>query len=315
MTAFSDLPNLVVKRINQLARARSIRGTNKYARVSQRWRDASSSTNNEDLDPLQLFLDPRHLTAEDIGKASSWMAMHGQQVQALVVEAMAAEPERLNWLPDAAAGLSHLKQLQVDHPHSLVLLAPVLGQLPQLQHLAAQVDIICEPSQLVHTQNGGVVNSVFVNHQGAAWEDVPHLQQLCPHLTSLYLEIKESASCERRFNLQADVRLPRLLPAALQELCLQIWCGGPYHGVLPSTSLVHLTALQRLSLRYMRLSMQEEGALAPLAALQQLTLYGVEGDGPGLWTLAQDLSSLQQLRVPYSSGRLGKRCHAAAVGV
>jgi hypothetical protein len=46
------------------------------------------------------------------------------------------------------------------------------------------------------------------------------------------------------------------------------------------------------------LGLQDEGALAPLAALRQLTLHYVTGDGPGLATLAQDLSGLQQLRVP-----------------
>lgn len=304
MTSFKDLPDLALNRIEQLVRPRIILGTNKYARVCRRWREASSNSSSEDLDPLQLFLDLRQMAPEDSSQASSWMAMHGQHVAALVIEAWTAEAQRLYWLPAAAAGLMRLRRVEVHHEHSLALLAPALRQLPQLQHLEASVAVRCAPSEQVHVQEGAlpegaVLDSVFLNQHGAVLEDVPDLHQLCPQLTTLHLHMEEVESewCGRHVDLQPDARLPRLLPAGLQELKLRLSYTYCKRWVVHSTSLVHLTALQRLMLDYMRLSMQEEGALAPLTALQQLTLHMVEGHGPGLATLAQDLSSLQQLRI------------------
>lgn len=93
MTTTNDLPQAAVVRITQLARHRVIAGTNKYARVCRQWRDASIS---EDLEPLQLFMDLRH-TAGLSNRVSSWMVVHGQQVEVLVVEADTACRRRLEW--------------------------------------------------------------------------------------------------------------------------------------------------------------------------------------------------------------------------
>jgi hypothetical protein len=150
MGRISDLPPGVVQRIADLARRRRIPGTNKYARVSWQWRTASSS---EGAEQLQLLVDLHYMSDEEVARARSWMETHGGAVQVLVVSAEGMAPPQQTWFTTAAAAasLGNLRRLEVDQSDSLFMLAPVLGQLPQLQHLAAAVTTVAYPEIGWHT--------------------------------------------------------------------------------------------------------------------------------------------------------------------
>jgi hypothetical protein len=194
MTHISSLPLAAVKRVVQLTQHRRVAGTNKFARVSRQWRAADGS---EDMEPLQLLLDWPHMSDEELANALTWMSMHGYQVDALVIQADVCTAQQLQRLWQPAAALTRLRHLEVVQLHSLPLLAPVLGQLPQLQHLDAFVALKCEGSAagdldtttLMPQPSNKLLDSVFSNQDGCAWQDVPHLQQLCPRLVSLKLKL------------------------------------------------------------------------------------------------------------------------------
>jgi hypothetical protein len=267
-----DLPDAVVQRIAKLARSRCILGTNKYARVSRQWRDASSS---EEPEQLQLFMDLRFMSDEEDAMASRWLDMHGQGVDVLVMAAggIGAPPTSCYPTLSAAAGaLGNLRRLEVHQQHSLSLLAPVLGQLLQLQHLAVEVSMACKPPDQGFMKWGEKVDGVLQDHYGHRWEQVPDLQQLCSRLTHLHLRLDWEEG-----DLETDPRLPRLLPATLQHLTLSTQQPQEWEVWLRPIALTHLAALQQLRLDGVVVSAEASLALAEhLQALQQLWVHTPE---------------------------------------
>jgi hypothetical protein len=261
---FSDLPVPAVKHILQLARQQIIRGTNRYARVCHQWREASSS--DEDAEMCQLYMNVSWMSEPNLNRASAWLSMHGQQVDVLVLQDRDMYPEKVAWFPAAAPALTRLTWLDVDAEDSLELLAPVLGQLPQLQRLAAHVTLWSSDSV-----DGGVAGC-FMNHKGECWVEVPDLEQLCPHLINFHLTV-DPQSVGNHY-LTVEQRLSRLLPARLQQLTLV----GSYGTAVSAPSLAHLSAVQ------------------------QLTLHEITVNGQGAGLLAQSLKGLQQVRVGNPSG-------------
>jgi hypothetical protein len=269
----SDLPHHVVQRIAHFVHQRNILGTNKCACLCRQWRDAGSSWQAEQL---QLFLDVRFMSAEEVARASNWLAMHGQSVDVLAMALQASTPALPAWVPTAAASFTNLRRLEVDDQHSLSLLAPVLGQLPQLQHLAAQVSMVAKPSEKRQHFNQAA-DGVFQNHMGQPREQMPDLRLSLPGLTHLRLGFVVTTGI-----LKTDRQLPRLLPPGLQHLTL--------------SSAVQGMMRMQVVLRPM--------ALTHLVALQQLTLEGVDVDDQVCEALAEHLGALQQLRVrrpPYAA--------------
>jgi hypothetical protein len=268
MVAFGDLPPAAIELISQLARGRIIPGTNRYARVSRQWRDAdsSSSSGGAQLMPelMQLLVDLAHLSASDLCRAVDWMLAHGQHVDVLVVAARHSWPEVEAALKVAPA-LTCLKRLEVGQDHSLVHLAPLLGQLPQLQHLAAKIRMASYSNGKECRAPDGSYQGTFINADKAFLDTVPDLEQLCPQLTRLRLVVYS----DRCLTLvKVDGRLPRLLPGRLQQLAL---AGHAYHVKVPPSSLSHLKDLQHL------------------------TLHGVQVVGPGGEGLSSQLEALQEL--------------------
>jgi hypothetical protein len=285
MGRVSDLPLGVVQHIAHLARGRLIPGTNKYARVCRQWQDACSS---EEAEQLQLLVDLHAMSAEEVARACSWFGMHGRTVQTLVVAAEGRAPPRQTWFTTAAAAaaLGNLRRLEVDQGHSLLMLAPVLGLLPQLQHLGAAVAAVGDPHKgWVTADHKDMVEGVFKNRQWRPWKPLPDMKRLCPQLTHLRLRLDvEVLSYEHEGDyegrLTVDKRLPRLLPPTLQHLTLSVGDGDMWREVLlPSNSLTHVRALQ------------------------QLTLDGLELDSAGCQAVATRLTALQALRV--LGGRYG----------
>jgi hypothetical protein len=156
--------------------------------------------------------------------------------------------------------------LEVEQQHSLVRLAPVLGQLPQLQHLAVQVSMVSRKA--LEGSLVTVLEGVFTDEDEDPLKTVPDLGQLCPQLTQLRLIIRPDSHLSTGWPL--DGRLPRLLPGRLQQLAL---ISSPSPSQVVPTSLSHLNALQ------------------------QLTLHGVQVVGPGGDVFSSQLDALQELRL------------------
>jgi hypothetical protein len=216
-------------------------------------------------------MNPGYMSAEELQQSINWMEMHGQAVTAFVMNASMVQAQQLEWFWNSASALTRLKQLEMEHQKdSLFLLAPVLGQLPHLQHLAACVSVAAVQGPGVPVLGGGdeASPSQFVYSESTEvpdpWE-APDLQQLCPQLTHLHLSFHSSDYC-----LVADGQLPRLLPARLQQLSLAD--GGRTSDMwVQSSSLVHLSALQQLTLESVQVAGQRPGSVAQdLAALRQL---------------------------------------------
>jgi hypothetical protein len=269
MPRISDLPVVAIERITQLARGQVILGTDTNACVCRQWKDASS---DEEAQPLQLFLDLQYISLPDMLRAATWMAKHGQQMEVVVIDGRAVQLVHEGWLHIQLLLLctcQNLRRLELQHEHSLALLAPVLGQLPQLQHLAAAVAMeVWDQSE--DENEGGEAAQV---QEGEFWAQkevlkVPDMGQLCPQLTYLSVTLEANGDTVR-----VDERLPRLLPPTLQQLALSNGTRVHTYPLVPSRHLSHLTALQ------------------------QLRLEGVEVEGQGDVQLAQHLAPLQQLRV------------------
>jgi hypothetical protein len=261
-----ELPLVLLERIIRQARTRKIPGSNRYARVCRQWRDAYNSSDDEVQ--LQLFLDKRLADEADVSQLSSWMSMYGQHLGVLVAGPIQPGPEQLDWLPGPAAALRCLTRLEVVQRDSLALLAPVLGQLPQLQHLAARVGLTwCDDSDSASDMSGMIDKGVFCHHvwqqktdrwaHGPShWEPIPNFQQLCPQLVRLHLTLEPE--CE---DLEVDSRLHRLLPTGLQQLSLsnaddcEMWLGSSM------LRLEHHTALQQLVLSGVQLTQHEAACL------------------------------------------------------
>jgi hypothetical protein len=224
------------------------------------------------------------------------MSIHGQHVETLVVYRNWNRPERLACVLQPAAALTRLKRLEVEQPHSLALLAPVLGRLPQLQHLAADVGLKplggqqqaqqWGPSTLGFLFGGqdpkGCPPGVFTDASGAVWQEVPHLQELCPQLTHLRLTLFT------RGHVVVDSRLVQLLPSGLRKLGLK--SGNVFSYVmLPSFFLYPATQLEQLVL---------EGVVVDTRGSAALGLTPQAGaPGVAAQALGPPWDSLQQLRL------------------
>jgi hypothetical protein len=272
MTSIRDLPLPAVKRILQLARGRVISGTNGHLCVCRQWRDAGGS---EDLEPLQLLLEWPHLSESELSKAIDWMSVHGHQLGTLVVVSQGCTLQQLQSLFLPAASFTNLRRLEVDHQHSLDLLAPVLGQLPQLQHLAMALSMAPD---FTHEEGipppGHLVDAGFINSDGQHWDaEVPDLEELCPHLTSLHLTFVADTVM---YFMEVEVRLILLLPDHLERLVLSHGseegaASTDFYMVVLSNTFSHLTALRELDLIRVGVGMMHPGTLAQdLPALQQL---------------------------------------------
>jgi hypothetical protein len=255
MAPSKDLPGPVVELITALARGRCIPGTNRYARVCRQWQAAGTSS-DEAQPLLQLYLDQRWLYPPDISK---WMSMHGHRVGTLVIEASLASAQQLRLLLCPAAALSNLSRLEVAQRDSLARLAPVLKHLPQLQHLAAHVELTER-----HEWHGGSSEPLFSTATGVAagsfcvgdryLKALPALGRLCPQLVHLRLTLERQHHEYRPPPLvYMDDRLEQLLPEGLQQLTLSDTyaelrrpCSVWLHP--HSLRLAHHPALQRLVL-------------------------------------------------------------------
>jgi hypothetical protein len=261
MATISDLPQIAVEQILRRARGRSIAGSNKYARVCRQWQEAQ-----DEAEPLQLFMDLSLLSEEDLARAASWLCMHGQHVDVLVAHAIIYEQaQNVGWLVDAAPALRNLRRLEVPGIDSLRQLAPVFEQLPQLRHLEAGVRILPHPSP-------HAVGGTTTAPEQDLGQQVPNMQEMCPHLTSLHLRISPIWN-----GYEIDGRFSRLFSPGLQQLHLQN-VGSGEEVYLCASSVAHM------------------------GALQQLTLHGVHLDKQCAHQLAQELGALQQLRVIHPHG-------------
>jgi hypothetical protein len=232
--------------------------------VCRQWQEAS----NDDPESLQLFMDLSSMSEEDQDRARGWMATHGQHVEVLGMEASNYEPQHLKaWFWQSAPALTNLNRLEVEQQHSLALLAPVLGRLPQLQHRAAHVTMRVKNRIAAR----GITEGVFLEGGGNQWcfpwGHPPDMQQLCPQLVCLHLTMHTDEAW-----LLVDERLPMLLPARLQQLTL---VGSSPHRPacqVDCQDLLHLKALQQLTLD--RVWVTGRGVLGQqLQALQQVRCY------------------------------------------
>jgi hypothetical protein len=105
--------------------------------------------------------------------------------------------------------------LEVDGPDSLVALAPALPQLVALTHLRASIGLIYPEAN-----TSSVAQGVF-SAKGAPLQAVPCLQQLCPRLRSLQLDIdfqshdpEDGGGDEKR----VDAPVAEVLPDKLEQL-------------------------------------------------------------------------------------------------
>jgi hypothetical protein len=283
-----SLPCALVERITRLARGRTIAGTNRYAQVSRQWRDAGHIS--DETEPQRLYLDSREYD-RDIKHISAWLSTHGKHVDVLIIDADMEESTwsftqhhtQLNWFVGGpAAALQRLTRLDVMQRDSLALLAPVLGQLPQLQHLAANIRVA--PSHSSSTGGPSTVqlySSTFVDPHGEVLAELPDLPQLCPKLVHLHLNLQlwvnkgwEQPSIQ---GVAVDQRLHQVLPAYLQQLDLvntkaTEWRALNCSMVVSLSSLSHLSALQRLVLSGVDVAQDQAAGLLVLGSLQQLRL-------------------------------------------
>jgi hypothetical protein len=201
------------------------------------------------------------------------MAMHGQHVAAFVCEADPDHRRPLDWFLGSAAALCNLTRLEVAQRDSLALLAPVLDQLPQLQHLAAHAGLTEQrvgygAKKMAHL--GPPITRLITRHAGSftkggrSWEYPPDLQRLCPQLLHLQLTLEPG-----HHSVYVDSNLDYLLPEGLQQLTLINTGGYPGEDHVRACRvwlspkdlrLGHHPALQQLLLHDVRLS-EHEGDL------------------------------------------------------
>jgi hypothetical protein len=294
MPRIQDLPLAAIGRIIRLARGRCIAGCNVNAIVCRQWRAASSSS--EESEQVQLYLHLGLMPSKYVDRAAAWLALYGRHVEVLVLHphmVMFLYESPVLWLQPVAAGFINIRRLEFNSSNSLVLLAPVLGQLPHLQKLAARVmleSVHNLPLQVwdeePRTPGVFVTECAGVDKPLLAW-DLPDLQQLCPALTGLHLWVDPVHD-----ELDMDPRLPCLLPPRLKQLTLTNHKGHRFSLWVASSCLSHLTALQQLMLEQLMLDGPGQQAMAThlgsLPALQQVKLRRLR---PGL----EDSSELLQL--------------------
>jgi hypothetical protein len=263
----NDLPLASIRNILQRARGRIIAGTNRYARVCRQWQEASS--NPDDCESLRLQLDLSDMTEEELAYATSWMAPHGQHVDAVSLVG-SLEQATQDWVCvqfcGAASSLSRLKRLEMTQAQSLALLVPVLEQMPQLQHLAACMSASwLDPDALGEERDEWHVMCRWGGVQ--PWLKVPDLQRMCPNLITLHLTLNRVGSVG-----MVGTQLSHLLPAGLQELTVTAQLEQRTPHLQPS-SLLHLSALRRLQLNDVCVAGEGADALVQqLMAMSELSI-------------------------------------------
>jgi hypothetical protein len=261
MTTLDDLPNAALSLVIRSALTRHIPGTNRYAQVCRKWRDAAS--NSTDQEQLQLLLALEGLPADAVTSISDWLARHGACVTSLDITYNLNTAPLFQQLPLSTAAWVRLARLEVDGRDSLVALADALPQLVALTHLRASLCL--QPRQgdsqgmPLEVPSGGAAPSA----------EVPCLQQLCPGLKSLHLDVElisvdDLDECEQ----EVDVPVVRLLPAALQQLHISDHHAGVW---VSCAALVSFTALRRLVLDALWL-MGDLNLLLEMPGLDQLDL-------------------------------------------
>lgn len=279
MVSCSELPQIAVANILRRVRGRSIAGTSKYARVCRQWRDS------QEAESLQLFVSPSNVYKDLV---TGWLSMHGQCVDALV---LADTGGILSWAGSIWPSLHRLKHLEVPERDSLVNLAPVLQQLPHLQHLTAEVsmDVPREipPGTSPPPPQGACAKFITNWWDAYEWWQVPDMEELCPQLTSLHLTVYSEWG-----EVKVDPQLSRLLSPRLQQLTL----------VGPCSRAIEDVGLDAIEEGYRDAEVELSPlSLSHLSALQQLTLQGFQLGADGAQQLAQSLGALQQLRVYHTA--------------
>jgi hypothetical protein len=271
-----SLPQTAVQLIQQLAVGRRVPGTSGYARVCRTWRAASE---NWDWEPLRLLLDLDTLNEQQLSNAILWLTTHGGRVQHLGIKAYqqpASPVLQQLW----AAPMACLTRLEVDvewqYENTLLDLAPLLPQLPRLQHLKASITIMGEQQQEEEedhfpTMDGdGFGFFCTAGMQQQPLPAVPVLEELCPQLQGLHLVINGDSDPDSGSCWWMDPRLCMLLPFGLQQLHLEV-VGRPV--LLDTADLVGCTALQELTLQNLKLRGAE--ALADTSSLTTVRIVDV----------------------------------------
>jgi hypothetical protein len=238
MSTLDDLPGVALRLITRSSQTRHIPGTNRFALISRSWREAALGS--EDQEQLQLLLPLEGLPEGRVASTSRWLSQHGSCVTYLKITYDPGTAPLLQRLHLSTAPLVRLARLEVDGPDSLVSLAPALPQLVSLTHLKAGIGLSCGGSRQ-HVAPG-----VF-SARRVPLKAPPSMQQLCPGLKSLSLDI--CAEVYHRDWQRLDAPVAQLLPAGLQQLQL---CGASYMEKcrvrIRCAALTSFTTLQRLEL-------------------------------------------------------------------
>jgi hypothetical protein len=295
MTTIDDLPASAVRLITRFARTRRIPGTNRFARVCRSWRGAA--IDSADAEQVQLLLALEGLSPDTVTTTRQWLAQHGACVTSLDITYDPETSPLFEQLPLATAPLVGLARLEVDGPDSLVALAPALPQLVALTHLRASIGVVCMDDG-PQTEAQGVFAA-----EGAPLEDPPCLQQLCPGLKSLHLDI----SCEYTEGLRwVEAPMEELLPDHLEQLHMH---GTPQFVMVPCAALAPFTLLRRLTLKSMCVGDPDE--LLAMPGLAEVDMLGtrcyVGGSSQmsatwlreGRCTAKQHLAKLTYMRIMY----------------
>jgi hypothetical protein len=201
--------------------------------------------------------------------------MHGQHVKTLVIQEDVSNNRTSLDIFNAAPALGQLQRLEISEWNCLEQLVPVLRDLPHLQHLAVSLSMEKGRSRQgargvlgkAKVQSPSTVGYFLVSDKNPKGF-VPDMQQLCPRLTSLALRVR---STDGLLGMTMDPGVSRLFSPKLQQLTVADDSNGEDGPVLCVSSLVHLSALQQLTLHGVRLKSESAEAVAQaLPALQQL---------------------------------------------
>jgi hypothetical protein len=234
---------------------------------------------SEDQEQLQLLLPLEGLHADTLAAASEWLSRHGKCVTFLDVTYDPATAALFQQLPLSTAPWVGLVRLEVDGPDSLVALAPALPQLVALTHLRAAISV-----DAIDTSTEDVAPGVF-SAGGEALEDPPWLQQLCPGLKSLHLDMACTIIIDRD-SLEdgsywgpswVEAPVAELLPDNLELLHLTSSSAVDTKVGVFCPTLTPFTSLRRLTLNSMTVEEPDELLLMP--ALEEVQLLA----GVGIW--------------------------------
>jgi hypothetical protein len=301
MTTLSDLPAPALRLITPFAQKRHIPGTNRFARVSRRWRDAV--VNSEEEEQLQLLLPLESLPPDTVSSTYVWLAQHGSCVTSLQISYDPDKGPLLQQLPLSTAPLVGLAQLEVDGPDSLLALAPVLPQLVVLTHLGASLGVYLPEGDSLHVP-------LEFGDQGLPVEALPSLQLLRPGLKSLHLMFNCTQADDTWARRCVDVPVAKVLPDGLEQLSVQFKASTSFG--FPCAALQPFTALRRITLT--DVIAKDVDLLLQMPGLQEVDLFGADcvvDDSPepvhtwlasGLCTAPQQLTKLTGLWLRWEPG-------------